>query len=203
MIAWIIAAFSSPTGVVVLAALDSTLFFTLPFGIDGAVIACAARAHGAFAIAVPLLATAGSTAGSAFTYWMGAKIGEKGLETHVPQKRLARVRRTLKTSGPLTLAGLDMLPPPFPMTPFVLAAGALKVNLPATVTGLALSRLIRFAVETYFAKRFGQHIITWMESPVVSHVVVACIVFAVAFSVFSIVRIVMSYRLQPDQRRAA
>ena len=203
MISWIIAAFSSPVGVVVLAALDSTLFFTLPFGIDGAVIACAARAHGAFALAVPFLATAGSTAGSAFTYWMGATIGEKGLEAHVPQKRLARVRNTLRTSGPLTLAGLDMLPPPFPMTPFVLAAGALKVNLTATLIALASSRLLRFAVETYFAKRFGRRIVTWMESPVVSHVVAVCIVLALVFSVYTIVTIAASSRPKPHHRRAA
>lgn len=203
MIGWIITAFSSPVAVVALAALDSTLFFTLPFGIDGAVVVCAARAYGAFAVAVPFLATAGSTAGSAFTYWMGAKIGERGLDTHVPKKRLAHVRKTLKTSGPLTLAGLDMLPPPFPMTPFVLAAGALKVNLPATLSALAASRLFRFAVETYFAKRFGPRIIMWMESPVVGRVVAVCIVLAVGFSVVSVIKIALLYRPKAHHRRAA
>jgi len=61
-IGWIIAAFASPLGVVVLAALDSTLFFSLPFGIDAAVIMCAANAHDGFAWAVPFLATLGSAA---------------------------------------------------------------------------------------------------------------------------------------------
>ena len=35
---WIIGLFASPAGVVVLAALDSTVFFTLPLGIDAAEI---------------------------------------------------------------------------------------------------------------------------------------------------------------------
>jgi len=39
---WFIALFASPLGVPVLAALDSTLFFSLPFGIDTAVILLAA-----------------------------------------------------------------------------------------------------------------------------------------------------------------
>ena len=39
---------------------------------------------------VPLLATAGSVAGAALTFWMGVKIGEQGLERWVPRKRLKR-----------------------------------------------------------------------------------------------------------------
>ena len=35
---WVLATFTSPLGVFVLAALDSTLFFSVPFGIDAAVI---------------------------------------------------------------------------------------------------------------------------------------------------------------------
>lgn len=203
MIAWIISAFSSPIGVLVLAALDSTIFFTLPFGIDGAVIACAARAHGAFAVAVPVLATIGATTGSGFSYWMGEKIGEKGLEAHVSKKRLAHVRDTLKTRGALTLAGLDMLPPPFPMTPFVLAAGALKIDLPSVFIGLAASRVLRFGVEAYFAKRFGRRIIQWMQAPAVGDAVAVCIVLAVAFSVFTVVKVVRTPRSTPGRRQAA
>ena len=75
---WIITLFASPAGVVVLAALDSTLFFSLPFGIDGAVIVLAARLHDLW-WTVPLLATAGSIAGAALTFWMGATIGDHGL----------------------------------------------------------------------------------------------------------------------------
>ena len=82
---WIIALFASPAGVVVLAALDSTLFFSLPFGIDAAVIILAARLHELWWI-VPLLATAGSVAGAALTFWMGVKIGEQGLERWVPRQ---------------------------------------------------------------------------------------------------------------------
>ena len=83
---WIIALFASPFGVVVLAALDSTLFFSLPFGIDAAVIILAAQLHDAWWIA-PILATAGSVAGAALTFWMGVKVGEQGLERWVAPRR--------------------------------------------------------------------------------------------------------------------
>src|SRR4051794_28004120 len=54
---WIIAFFVSPAGVAVLAALDSTVLFSLPFGIDAAVILLAAH-KGVTAWIVPVVATA-------------------------------------------------------------------------------------------------------------------------------------------------
>ena len=51
---WLIGLFASPIGVVVLAALDSTPFFSFPFGIDAVVIILAAR-MGALAWIVPRL----------------------------------------------------------------------------------------------------------------------------------------------------
>ena len=125
---WIIALFASPAGVFVLAALDSTLFFSLPFGIDAAVIILAARLRGLWWI-VPLLATAGSVAGAALTFWMGVKIGEQRARTlGAAQAAGPRPRRGYSESGAIALAVLDLIPPPFPFTPFVLAAGALEVK---------------------------------------------------------------------------
>ena len=68
--------FASPLGVFVLAALDSSVFFSLPFGIDAVVVIVAARRPGAWI--VPLLAAAGSVTGAALTFWIGIKIGEQG-----------------------------------------------------------------------------------------------------------------------------
>jgi len=124
---WIIALFASPAGVVVLAALDSTLFFSLPFGIDAAVIILSAQLH-RLAWVVPVLATAGSIAGAWLTFWMGRVIGEKGLDRYVAPRRLKKVRKKIRDSGAVALAILDLIPPPFPFTPFVLAAGALEVK---------------------------------------------------------------------------
>src|SRR5882672_6384456 len=94
----IIALFASPAGVIVLAALDSTLFFSLPFGIDAAVIILAAQLR-TFAWIVPLLATAGSVAGAWLTFWMGMKIGDKELERYVAPKRLQRIRAKIQMRG--------------------------------------------------------------------------------------------------------
>jgi membrane protein YqaA with SNARE-associated domain len=194
VIAWIIAAFSSPLGVVVLAALDSTLFFSLPFGIDAAVIICAARVP-RIAWAVPFLATLGSTSGAAFTFWMGARMGETGLDRHVSKKRMARVRKMLKTRGAITIALLDLIPPPFPFTPFVLAAGALKVDRKTMFSLLAAGRILRFGVEVYIGRRHGKQVLAWLNSGLFRNVVIVLVVAAVGASVFSIIKVVRGTRL--------
>jgi membrane protein YqaA with SNARE-associated domain len=197
---WLIALFVSPIGVVVLAALDSTLFFSLPFGIDAVVIILAARLHG-LAWVVPLLATAGSISGAALTFWMGGKIGENGLERYVNPGRLKRVHAKIERSGAVALAVLDLIPPPFPFTPFVLAAGALDVKTSMFFITLTACRLARFGLEAVLAVIYGKRIVSWLDSTLFHDIVVGCVVFATALTILSIVRLVRSTR--PPRRRAA
>jgi membrane protein YqaA with SNARE-associated domain len=197
---WIIALFASPAGVLVLAALDSTLFFSLPFGIDAAVIILAARLGNRFWI-VPLLATTGSVAGAALTFWMGIKVGEQGLEKYVSANRLRRIRARVRKSGAVTLAVLDLIPPPFPFTPFVLAAGALDVKPSTFFVTLIVCRLIRFGIESVLAIRFGHGVLSWLDSGLFHDLVMFFIVAALLLTVVSIVRLVRSTR--PRRARSA
>jgi membrane protein DedA with SNARE-associated domain len=188
---WVLTVFASPIGVFILAALDSTLFFSLPFGIDFVVIIVAARLQ-ALAWLVPVLATAGSVAGAALTFWMGAKIGEKGLDRYVPSKRLDRIRAKIRDSGAVALAVLDLIPPPFPFTPFVLAAGALDVRARLFFATLVACRMIRFGGETILAARYGRSSVRWLDSDIFHDIVTVSIVIAMALTALSIVRLVRS-----------
>jgi membrane protein YqaA with SNARE-associated domain len=188
---WVLTVFASPIGVFILAALDSTLFFSLPFGIDFVVIIVAARLQ-ALVWIVPVLATAGSVSGAALTFWMGAMIGEKGLDRHVPSKRLDRIRAKIRNSGAVALAVLDLIPPPFPFTPFVFAAGALDVRARVFFATLVVCRMIRFGGETILAARYGRSIVRWLDSDIFHDIVTASIVIAMALTVLSIVRLVRS-----------
>jgi len=199
---WAVAVFANPIGIVVLAALDSTLFFSLPFGIDAVVIILAARMRETWWI-VPLLATLGSVAGAALTFWMGVKIGEKGLDRWVTdERRLNRIRRRIRDKGAIALAVLDLIPPPFPFTPFVLAAGALEVAPRVFFGTLAVCRLFRFGLEGVLAIRYGRSILSWLDSDVFHDVVTFFIVVAVVLTSLSLVKIVRTTR-SPGQRRAA
>jgi membrane protein YqaA with SNARE-associated domain len=175
---WIIGLFASPLGVVVLAALDSTVFFTLPLGIDAAVILLAAQ-KGTSAWIVPLLATAGSIGGAYLTFWMGETLGERGLERYVNRRTLNRVRKRVRGSGAVALAILDLIPPPFPFTAFVLAAGTLGVSRTRFFVTLAVCRLFRFGVEALLAVIYGRQILTWLESDLFHDIVSVLIILAV------------------------
>lgn len=201
LVTWVLATFTSPAGVFILATLDSTLFFSLPFGIDGAVIIVAARSE-TLAWLVPLVATAGSATGGALTFWMGAKIGEKSLDRFVPSEQLDNIRKRIKASGAVALAAVDLLPPPFPFTPVVLAAGALEVNPMLFFATLVLTRLIRFGIETVLAVHFGRRLILrWLEADIFQDAVAALVGLGIGLTTVGIVKLVRSSRRQ--SRRAA
>lgn len=178
--------FLSLPGVVALAALDSTFFFTLPLGIDAAVVILAARG-GAYVWLTPLLASSGSLAGAAFTYWTGLKIGESGLGHLASEKWVERIKRRLQGSA-ATLAALDLVPPPFPFSLFVLGAGAAKTDRRKFFVTLAGCRLLRFGVEALLGLRYGGHALRWIESETVERVVAAVVVVAIAAGAWSLFR---------------
>lgn len=183
----LIAASFSPVGVVVLAALDSTVFFSLPLGIDTAVIALSARLR-SLAWIVPLLATGGSLGGAWLTFWMGRKIGEQDLSRYVRPRRLDQVRRRVKTRGAVALAAFDLIPPPFPFTAFVLAAGALDVRVTTFFITLALVRLARFGIEALLGVWYGRRVLAWMDADLFHECVIAAMCLAFALTIVSIVK---------------
>ncbi len=155
--------FLTPAGVLAMGVLDSSLVFFLPLGIDFVVILLAARKPELFWL-YALLATVGSVAGAALTFWIGGKVGEHGLERLVKPSRLKRVQQRVGQSAAVTVAALAIIPPPFPFTAFVLTSGACGVNAWTFLITLAGVRLLRFVAEGLLAAHYGRGIISWMES---------------------------------------
>ena len=157
------------------------MLFFMPYGIDALVIILAARDAQLFWL-YPLLATAGSVAGAATTFWIGRKVGEVGLERFVAKPRLERIRKRVNKSGAtpaIALAVPAIMPPPFPLTPFVLTCGALNIN-PWRFFGIfAAMRLLRFGVEAVLATIYGRGILRVFESEGFQTVIVGFIVIAV------------------------
>jgi membrane protein YqaA with SNARE-associated domain len=193
---------TTPAGVIILAALDSTMFLFLPLGVDAVVIVLAARSH-TFAWTVPLLATGGSVAGAAFTFWMGATVGEKGLERYISPRSLERMQRRARDAGAITLAVADLIPPPFPFTALVLTAGALKVSYYKFFATLTACRLLRFGLEAVLASIYGTVLLSWFESERFHDIVLVLVVLAIAASIFSLVKLLKSSRVRTRRRAAA
>ena len=187
-------------GAYLLALLDATMVFFLPFGVDALVIYLSAR-HGMFFWIYPLLATAGSVTGAAVTYWIGKKGGEMGLERFVPQRRLDRLRGRLQKQGAVAMAFAALLPPPFPLTPFVLTCGALEVDRRIFFGTFALMRLIRFGTEAVLARIYGRGVLRMIESDAFQAVVIGFIAIAVIGTLVSAVMLWRNTR-QPRLRPA-
>jgi membrane protein YqaA with SNARE-associated domain len=156
--------FLTPAGLVLMGALDSSMIFFLPLGIDFVVIILAARKPELFWL-YAVLATIGSVIGAAATFWIGRKVGEHGLTKLVKPSRLKRVQDRVGESAAVTVAALAIIPPPFPFTAFVLTSGAWRVNAWIFFVTLAGVRTLRFAAESALAAHYGRGIIGWMQSP--------------------------------------
>ena len=192
--------FLSWWGAYVLALLDATMVVFLPFGVDALVIYLSAR-NGMLFWMYPLLATAGSLTGAAVTYWIGRKGGEIGLQRFVSPRRLERVRSRVQRQGAVAMAFAALLPPPFPLTPFVLTCGALGVDRWIFFSTFALMRLIRFGSEAALARIYGRGVLRMLESELFQAIIVAFIVVAVIGTIVSAVMVWRSTR-QPRLRTA-
>ena len=176
--------FLTPAGLVLMGALDSSLIFFLPLGIDFAVIVLAARKPDFFWL-YALLAATGSIAGAMVTFWIGVKVGEHGLARLIKPSRLERVRRRVSDHAAAGVAALGIIPPPFPFTAFVLASGAFGLSRWSFFTTLAAIRLARFAAEAGLAAIYGRRILAWMESTTFKAIVGTLIVLAVGGTIVS------------------
>src|ERR1043166_7509559 len=170
--------------------LDSIMFFFLPLAVDIAVIIVASRAHEMFWV-YSIIAAAGSVCGGAVTYYMGRRIGEAELERFVSPGRLGKVRKKITSKGAIAIAVLDLVPPPFPFTAFILAAGALKVSAYRFFFWLGIMRLLRFGAEGVLAYFYGRQIIYWFKTDTFEYI--AIFLFAVAalgtgLAIFQVIR---------------
>ena len=194
--------FLTPWGLILMGALDSSLIFFLPLGIDFAVIILAARKPELFWL-YAILATIGSVIGATITFWIGRKIGEHGLTRLMKPARLERVRHRVSEHAGVGVAALAIIPPPFPFTAFVLASGAFGSNPWTFVTTLALVRVLRFLAEGGLAAIYGRRILSWMQSTVFEVIVGTLIVLAIVGTVVSGIAVVRSTRRPRRQEAGA
>lgn len=127
--------------------------------------------------------------GAAVTYLIGSKIGDAGLSRFVANRRLDRLRARVKTSGALAIGLLALLPPPFPLTAFVLTSGALKVGLRRFLLVFAASRVIRFGIEGILARQYGASVIRILESELAQQFVTTLVIVSILGTLIGIARL--------------
>ena len=104
-------------------------------------------------------ATAGSALGGYLSYVIAQKGGMEFLQKHIPKRIFCRVTGWMEHHAILAVALPAILPPPMPLSPFVLAAGALRMRFRTFITAFPLSRLLRHIIAATLGVLFGRQIL--------------------------------------------
>src|SRR5271170_7946874 len=144
-------------GLIPLGLLDSSVI-PLPGSMDVLTILLAARDEKLW-FYYALMATAGSVVGGFVTYRLARKGGKQALERRISPRRVRKIYRTFERWGFAAVAIPALLPPPMPMVPFLVAAGALQYSLKKFLAALTLGRIVRYTILAFLAARYGRHIV--------------------------------------------
>jgi len=109
-----------------------------------------------------LMATAGSLVGGYVTYRLARKGGGRTLARRFPALQVVKINDLFARWGFSAIAIPAFLPPPFPITPFLVAAGAMQYPVRKFLAALALGRIPRYTLLAYLSARYGRKIIAFI-----------------------------------------
>jgi membrane protein YqaA with SNARE-associated domain len=174
-------------GIFVLAVLDSTIFFYLPFALDALFIILVSRSPGWLPFYLGVV-VAGSIIGCLITHSVVTKTSEETLEKKLPKNKFERFKRKLKNNGLLTVLITAIIPPPFPFTPFVIAASVAKFPKKKLIAGVGIGRTIRYGLEGLLAIYIGKQILRILDNPIFQWSMFGLFALAVIGSVITAVK---------------
>lgn len=150
-------------GLIPLGLLDNSLI-PLPGSMDVVlIILCARQQDWWFYYA--LMATAGAVIGGFVTYRLARKGGKETLERKLRPQQVEKVHKAFEKYGFSAIAVPAFLPPPVPITPFLIAAGAMQYPLKKFLAALAIGRIARYVILAYLAQLYGRKIIAFIMRP--------------------------------------
>ena len=145
-------------GVFLVSIVDSS-FVPLPIpGITDIMVVVLAAQH-ANLILLLAASTAGSFLGGFFSYKIGQAGGMKFLEKHVSPRIFKPVCNWMEKHAIISVALPAILPPPMPLSPFVLAAGALKMSRNKFLATFTVSRFLRHAFAAWLGIHYGRGVL--------------------------------------------
>jgi len=117
------------------------------------------------ALVLAFCAFSGSLIGGYLAWATGKKGGEAALARYIPKRFLSRIAGWMNTNGSWTLGLVVLLPPPVPLMPFVVAAGALGVSRTRFFVFYSVGRLLRYGFLAWFGVTYGRRVVrTWLGS---------------------------------------
>ena len=145
-------------GLVLISTVDSS-FVPLPIpGVTDILVILYAANHTNLILLV-FLATIGSALGGYLSYILAQAGGMAFLEKHVPRRYLNPIKSWVERHSILSVAIPAILPPPMPLSPFVLAAGAIKMDRRKFMTAFTLSRFARHIIAAWLGVHYGKAVL--------------------------------------------
>ena len=148
-----------------------------------------------------IMAVVGSLIGGYITYILARKGGKGAFERKLSKHTAEKVYKRFERWGFWAVAVPALLPPPFPIVPFLLAAGAMQYSRKKFLGALAVGRGIRFTIVAGLGVIYGRHIVKFFSKyykPAL-FILIGLAVVAAAFALFHYVR----YRQDQDKRQPA
>ncbi|MDP9338779.1 MAG: VTT domain-containing protein [Acidobacteriota bacterium] len=174
-------------GLIPLGLLDNSVV-PLPGSMDVLTIVLAAR-DARLWFYYALMATIGSVLGAFVTFRLARKGGKETLQRRVSAARAEKIIKIFSTWGFWSIAIAALLPPPVPMVPFVIAAGATQYSSKKFLAALTLGRAVRYTALALLGVRYGRGIIGFVTHPghpyifaAVAAVVIAGVILFVVMS---------------------
>lgn len=163
-------------GLILLGLADNSLV-PMPGSTDVVTILLAAH-HPSLWLYFAMMSTVGAVLGGFLTYRMARKGGKETLEKRFSKKKIKKVYAIFERWGFASVAIPAILPPPFPIVPMLLAAGAMQYPARKFLAALAVGRGIRFTILGYLGASYGAHIVSFFARyywPVLIVVIVSSI----------------------------
>jgi membrane protein YqaA with SNARE-associated domain len=110
-----------------------------------------------------LMATAGAVLGGYLTYYLAQKGGKEALESKFSKRKADRICARFERWGFGAVFIPALLPPPFPLVPFLVAAGALQYSRRKFLGALISGRAIRYSIVAGLGVHYGKPIVSFFS----------------------------------------
>jgi len=142
---------------------DNAPFISAPPGsVDVFVILLSAHHYEWWAY-YAFMATVGEVLGGYLTYRLAEKGGQETLEKKVGKPRAEKIYKYFEKRGFITVFTGSILPPPFPFTSVLMAAGIMQYPRKKFLSALTSGRALRFFAVAYLGRSYGRQMIAFFS----------------------------------------
>ncbi|HXX23660.1 MAG TPA: VTT domain-containing protein [Terriglobia bacterium] len=150
-------------GLILVGLADNTPFVSAPPGSEDVFLILLSAHHSQWWVYYAFMATVGEVLGGYLGYRLAAKGGQKTFEKKVGKPRAEKIYKYFEKRGFLTVLTGAILPPPFPFSPVVMAAGVMQYPRKKFLSALFTGRAARFLTEAFLGRVYGQQMISFFS----------------------------------------